>query len=69
MRANLEAGGELMMAEALSMALAPHLGRPEAQGIVQAVCARAVAAGVTLEQAALAMWWNVRPEQRSEFGD
>jgi len=54
MRANLDAGGGLLMAEALTMALAPRLGRPEAQRIVQALCARAVAAGTPLHQEALA---------------
>ncbi len=53
MRANLDLGGGLVMAEALTMALAPQVGRPEAQRIVQAVCARAVAAGLSLRQAAL----------------
>ncbi len=54
MRANLDAGGGLMLAEALTVALAPRLGRPAAQGLVQALCRQAVAAGQTLEQAALA---------------
>jgi 3-carboxy-cis,cis-muconate cycloisomerase len=36
------------------MALAPHVGRPEAQHLVQAACSRAQAAGGTLRQAALA---------------
>jgi 3-carboxy-cis,cis-muconate cycloisomerase len=54
MRANLAGGGGLMLAEALTMALAPRLGRPEAQQLVQALCGRAVASGATLEEAALA---------------
>jgi 3-carboxy-cis,cis-muconate cycloisomerase len=53
MRANLELSGGLIMAESLTMALAPRLGRPEAYGIVRAACERATAAGLTLRQAAL----------------
>jgi 3-carboxy-cis,cis-muconate cycloisomerase len=51
MRANLEQSGGLLMAESLTMALAPQLGRPEAHRLVQAACARAVARGQTLQQA------------------
>jgi 3-carboxy-cis,cis-muconate cycloisomerase len=53
MQANLEQSGGLLMAEALTMALAPQLGRPEAQRLVQRVCERAVEQGQTLRQAAL----------------
>ena len=53
MRANLERTGGLILAEALTMALAPHVGRPEAYRLVQAACERATTAGVTLRQAAL----------------
>src|SRR5258707_2894037 len=38
MKANLDLTGGLIMAEALTMALALHLGRPEAQRIVQSLC-------------------------------
>jgi 3-carboxy-cis,cis-muconate cycloisomerase len=48
MRANLEQSGGVLMAEALTMALAPQLGRAEAQRVVQVVCARALAVGQTL---------------------
>ncbi len=41
MRANLDLTGGLIMAEALTMALAPHLGRPEAYRIVQRAADRA----------------------------
>ncbi len=54
MRANLELGGGLLMAEALTMALAPHLGRPEAQRLVGQISARATSEGRTLHEAALA---------------
>ncbi|GAB4449172.1 MAG: 3-carboxy-cis,cis-muconate cycloisomerase [Chloroflexi bacterium OHK40] len=54
MRANLDAGGGLMLAESLTMALAPHLGRAEAQHLVQALCGRAVAGAATLRDVALA---------------
>ena len=41
------------MAESLTMALAPHVGRPEAQRIVKALCDRAVRSSVHLHQIAL----------------
>jgi 3-carboxy-cis,cis-muconate cycloisomerase len=50
MRANLELGGGLIMAEALTVALAPHLGRLEAQRLVGRLCA----AGQPLPEAARA---------------
>ena len=53
MRANLELTGGLIMAESLTMALAPHLGRPEAQRIVKAICDRTTRSGVHLHQAAM----------------
>ncbi len=53
MSANLDLTGGLIMAESLTMALAPHMGRPEAQRIVKALCDRAVSSGVHLRQAAL----------------
>jgi 3-carboxy-cis,cis-muconate cycloisomerase len=53
MRANLDRSGGLIMAESLTMALAPHIGRPEAQRMVQAACGRAQVVGATLHQAAL----------------
>src|SRR5207245_2109151 len=54
MKANLNLTGGLIMAESLAMALAPHLGRPEAQRIVQATCDHAIKSGMNLHQAALA---------------
>ncbi len=54
MRTNLDLTGGLIMAESLAMALAPHVGRPEAQRIVQASCDRAIRSGAGLRQAALA---------------
>lgn len=53
MRANLDLTGGLIMAESLVMALAPHVGRPEAQRIVKDLCDRATRSGVHLRQAAL----------------
>ena len=53
MHANLELGGGLIMAESLTMALAPRVGRPEAYDVVRAACERAAAAGVTLREVAL----------------
>ena len=53
MRANLDLTGGLIMAESLTMALALHMGRPEAQRIVKALCDRAVSSGVHLRQVAL----------------
>ena len=54
MRANLDLGGGLIMAESLTMALAPHVGRPDAYRIVQAVCNQVTGSGGNLRQAALA---------------
>jgi 3-carboxy-cis,cis-muconate cycloisomerase len=54
MHANLDLTGGLIMAEALTMALAPHLGRPEAQRIVRAACEQAARSGAPLRQIALA---------------
>ncbi|MEO8972560.1 MAG: 3-carboxy-cis,cis-muconate cycloisomerase [Ktedonobacteraceae bacterium] len=53
MQANLNLTRGLIMAESLTMALAPHLGRPDAQRIVQETCEQAVKSGVDLHQAAL----------------
>lgn len=54
MKANLDLTGGLIMSEALVMALAAHMGRPEAQRLVQATCEQAVAMSLDLRQAALA---------------
>src|SRR5205085_12605612 len=53
MRANLHLTRGLIMAESLAMALAPHVGRPEAQHLIQATCDHAIKSGVHLRQAAL----------------
>jgi 3-carboxy-cis,cis-muconate cycloisomerase len=53
MRLNLESGGDMLMAEALAMALAPRLGRTEAQHLVQAACLHAAERDQSLQQAAL----------------
>ena len=52
MSANVELSQGLIMAEALTMALAPHTGRPEAQRIVKRLCERAVGQGTHLRQVA-----------------
>lgn len=52
MKANLDLTGGLVMAEALTMALAPHMGRPEAYRIVQALCKQVINAGEKLDQLA-----------------
>ncbi|HLH61100.1 MAG TPA: 3-carboxy-cis,cis-muconate cycloisomerase [Ktedonobacteraceae bacterium] len=54
MQANLDLTGGLIMAESLTMALASHIGRPEAQQLVKALCERAVKSGTNLQQAARA---------------
>lgn len=55
MRTNLMRAGGLSLAEALSMALAPYLGRDEAQRVVRDVAGRvAASSGDSLEQAARA---------------
>jgi 3-carboxy-cis,cis-muconate cycloisomerase len=53
MRANLDLGRGLLMAEALSSALTPSVGRDAAQRIVKRVSGEVVAAGTTLREAAL----------------
>jgi len=52
MRANLEAGGGVLMAEALSMALARQLGKDEAHRVVQAVSRRVAPDSTDLRRAA-----------------
>jgi 3-carboxy-cis,cis-muconate cycloisomerase len=54
MRANLDLTGGLIMSESLAMALAPHVGRPEAQRLVRAACDQAIRSGEGLRQAVLA---------------
>ncbi len=51
MRRNLHATGGLIVAEAVMMGLAPHLGRGEAHHVVKHACDRALAAGITLADA------------------
>ena len=53
MRANLEAGAGLVMAEALATELAPRLGRLQAQRLVQALGIRAKAGNLSLRDVAL----------------
>ena len=53
MKANLDITRGLVMAESLTMALAPHTGRPEAFRIVQAACKQVIDSGIDLRQAAL----------------
>lgn len=53
MQQNLALDGGLLMAESLSIALVPNLGRQEAQQVVQAACRRALTNGLTLSEAAL----------------
>ncbi len=56
MRANLDAGGGISMAESLATALAACVGggRAEAQAIVQALCAQVTRDGSSLREVALA---------------
>jgi 3-carboxy-cis,cis-muconate cycloisomerase len=53
MRLNLDLGGGTLMAEALSVALAGHIGRVHAQDAVKAASERAVREGITLQRAAV----------------
>ena len=53
MRANLDVGGGLLMAEALSMMLAQRLGKDEAHHVVQSVSRRVASDGTDLRRAAL----------------
>jgi 3-carboxy-cis,cis-muconate cycloisomerase len=54
MRANLQQDGGLLMSEALAVALAPKLGRTEAQEVAGDIGRRALEQGQTLAQAAAA---------------
>lgn len=54
MSANLHLTKGLVMAESLTMALASHIGRPEAYSIVQDACNRVISSGDSLQQIALA---------------
>ena len=54
MRVNLDLTRGLIMAEALTTALAPHFGRPEAYRIVQDVCDRATRTKAALQDMAAA---------------
>ena len=51
MRRNLEAGGGLIMAEAVMMGLAPHLGRGAAHDVVHHACDVALGHGIGLAEA------------------
>ena len=51
MRRNLDLTGGLIVAEAVMMGLAPHLGREEAHHVVKHACDRALAEGMTLTNA------------------
>jgi len=54
MSANLNLTGGLVMAESLTMTLASHMGKAEAQHIIQVACERAVNSGISLRQVLLA---------------
>ena len=51
MRRNLDAGGGLIMAEAVMMGLAPQLGRGAAHEVVHHACDVALAEGIPLAEA------------------
>jgi 3-carboxy-cis,cis-muconate cycloisomerase len=54
MTANLEAGGGLLMAEAVMMGLAPRMGRGAAHDLVKQVSEKAINEGLTLREALFA---------------
>ena len=54
MHANLLADGGLMMAESLTLALAPTLGRAEAHQLAQKLCQLSTTSGTTLQEITLA---------------
>jgi 3-carboxy-cis,cis-muconate cycloisomerase len=64
MQVNLDLTGGLLMAEALTMALAPHLGRAAAHQQVTALCENALSSGQHLREVALAT-----PEIRTHLSD
>jgi 3-carboxy-cis,cis-muconate cycloisomerase len=51
MRRNLDATRGMISAEAVMMALAPHVGRDQAHHVVAAACNRAIASGRHLREA------------------
>ena len=53
MKANLDLTNGLIMAEALTMALSPHIGKPEAYRIVQTISNHVIESGGNFHQAAL----------------
>ena len=53
MRANLDLTGGLVMAEAVTMALALHIGKSAAHGLVASACQRAIQEKQTLREALL----------------
>ena len=53
MHANLDRSNGLLMAKSVTMALARHLGRPEAQRLVKVASERVASQGGTLRQALL----------------
>lgn len=53
MKANLDLTHGLVMAESLTITLAPHLGKPKAHHLVQTLCNRAIESGMDLLQVAL----------------
>jgi 3-carboxy-cis,cis-muconate cycloisomerase len=54
MRANVDATGGLVMAEAVSMALAPRIGKPAAHDLIESACRRAATEQRTLQDVLLA---------------
>ena len=74
MRANLESGYGLILAEAASFALAAHMPRPEAQALVKTACAEAAAAGrhlmdVLAERTDAPLDWRALKDPASYLGD
>lgn len=67
MRANLDLLGDLLLAERVSAALAPHLGRVAAHEVVANACAEAAASGRALAHLVADRVATARPDLREVF--
>ena len=67
MRANVDLLGDLLLAERVSAALAPHLGRAAAHEVVANACAEAAGSGRALAHLVADRVATVRPDLREVF--
>ena len=67
MRANVDLLGDLLLAERVSAALAPHLGRAAAHEVVANACTEAAGSGRALAHLVADRVATVRPDLREVF--